>query len=140
MTDATNTISLVLELFTWVGFVPGIVLLAAGYLRKALASRYLETWGVIIPSPAGTDHLWFRWMDLERELQSAPAPPDEDHPVGLGDEVLVYFEARRPSRARLDDPRTEGRLLRVLGWVLASVGLVAAIGQIVILLLPGTQE
>jgi hypothetical protein len=145
VTDSSNAPALVLELLTWVGIVPGVVLLAAGYLRRAFSSRYQETWGVIIASPAGTGHPWFRWMDLGRELQSAPVPAESGHgdgtrPLRPGDEVLVYFDARRPDRGRLDDPRADGHLLRLLGWVLAGVGVLAAVAQIVILVVQGGAE
>ena len=138
MTDPADALALVLELVTWVGIVPGILLLAGGYLRRVVSARYLETWGVVIASPAGTNRPWFRWMDLERELQCAPVPPDTEHPVRVGDEVLVYFDARSPDRARLDDPRMDGKLLRVLGWVLVGVGALAAAAQLVILLIQGS--
>ncbi|GAB3135971.1 DUF3592 domain-containing protein [Marisediminicola antarctica] len=130
----SDAFALVLELITWVGLLPGIVLLAAGYIRKAWASRYQETWGVIVQSPAGTDHLWFRWMDLQRELQSAPVSLDADESLELGDEVKVYFDPRNPENGRLDHPSADGRLMRILGWLLVGVGSAAAIVQIVILL------
>lgn len=131
MTTIPDALALVLEVFTWFGLVPGILLLGLGYLRRILAMRFEETWGIIVESPAGTSHLWFRWMDLERELQSAPIPPDADEELALGDEVKVYFDRRNPHNGRLDHPSADGRVLRVCGWVLVSVGLAAAVIQLV---------
>ena len=131
MTSATDAIALVLEVLTWVGLLPGILLLGLGYIRRALASRFEQTWGVIIASPAGTEHPWFRWMDLSRELQSAPVESSDDIPA-LGDEVKVYFDPRNPENGRLDDPAADGRALRVIGWILTGIGIGAGIGQLVL--------
>ncbi|HEV7956887.1 MAG: putative sortase-sorted rane protein [Microbacteriaceae bacterium] len=132
---ASDSLALVLELLTWVALVPGVLLLVVGYARLAFGGRFQETWGVIIPSPAGTPHKWFRWMDLSRELQSAPVPGDAERPLEIGDEVRVYFDPRHPEKGRLDHPSSDGRLLRVVGWVLVAVGVGAAIAQLVTLIL-----
>lgn len=131
MDSAADIVSLVLELVTWITLVPGVVLVIIGYVRRWIAGGYEKTWGVIIASPAGTTHPWFRWMDAYRELQSAPVPPHADEAREVGDEVTVYVDRRNPERARLDDPATDGRPLRVIGWILVAVGLAAAIIQLV---------
>ena len=133
MTSATSILSLVLELVTWVALVPGVVLLAIGYIRKALADRYEQTWGVVIPSPAGTAHPWFRWMDASRELQSAPIPADGDEALQPGDEIMVYMDRRNPDRGRLDDPATDGRSQRIIGLIFLSIGAASTAIQIIAL-------
>lgn len=125
---------LVLELLTWVGLIPGITFLVFGYVRRAFAARYEQTWGIIIPSPAGTSHLWFRWIDLARDAQTAPVPLDADETLAIGDEVEVYFDPRNPDGARLDHPSADGRVLRTVGWVLTGVGAGAGIIQIIALI------
>ena len=129
-----DSFALVLELLSWVALVPGVILLVVGYARRAFASRFQETWGVIIPSPAGTAHPWFRWMDLGRELRSAPVPMDADESLAVGDEVKVYFDPRNPDHGRLDHPSSDGRLLRILGWVLAGIGAAAGVIQFITLI------
>lgn len=133
MDSPADVVSLVLELVTWVTLVPGAVLLTVGYLRRSIAGGYEKTWGVIIPSPAGSTHPWFRWLDESRELQSAPLPADADESLELGDEITVYIDRRRPDRARLDDPKADGRPLRVVGWILLAVGSAAAFIQLIAL-------
>lgn len=133
MTSAPDAIALILELLTGVGLVPGVILLIIGYTRRALAGRFDETWGVIIASPAGTEHPWFRWMDLARELHSAPVAADAEDLPRVGDEVKVYFDRRNPDNGRLDDPAGDGRALRVVGWLLTGLGLAAAAAQLVAL-------
>lgn len=135
MTSAPDAIALVLELLTGVGLVPGVILLIIGYTRRALAGRFEETWGVIIASPAGTEHPWFRWMDLARELHSAPVAADAADLPRIGDEIKVYFDRRNPDNGRLDDPTGDGRALRVVGWLLTGLGLGAGIAQLVALFL-----
>lgn len=135
MTSATDSLALIFEVLTWVGLVPGIALLVIGYARRAFALRFEETWGVIIPSPAGTAHPWFRWMDLSRELQSAPVPLDGEEALEIGDEVKVFFDPRSPEYGRLDHPSADGRLVRVIGWALLGVGVAAGIAQLIVLLL-----
>lgn len=134
MTSAASALSLVFELVTWVALVPGLGLLIVGYVRRALADRFEQTWGVVIPSPAGTSHLWFRWMDSSRELHSAPVPLEGDEALEAGDEITVYVDRRNPERGRLDDPAGDGRPQRVIGWVLVSIGSAAAVIQLVALL------
>ncbi len=134
MNSAADALPLAFELITWVGLVPGVVLLVVGYVRQAFAARFEETWGVVIPSPAGTSYPWFRWMDTDRQLQSAPVPPGGDETLVPGDEVTVFVDRRSPDRARLDDPRSDGRVLRVIGWVLFSVGAAAGVAQLIALL------
>lgn len=132
--SATSALSLILELVTWVALLPGIVFLIVGYVRKAMAGRYEQTWGVVIPSPAGTTHPWFRWMDESRELQSAPIPVDGEETLEPGDEITVYMDRRNPDRGRLDDPAGDGRAPRVIGWILIAVGLAATAVQLIALL------
>ncbi len=137
VTSAPDALALVLELVTYIALAPGIVLLAIGYARRAFASRYQQTWGVIIESPAGTTHPWFRWLDLDREFQTAPVSYGADRTFEIGDEIEVYFDPRNPENARLSDPSGDGHLLRVLGWILTGVGAAAGIGQIVALIVTG---
>lgn len=134
MTSAPSALPLILELVTWVALVPGVIALIIGYVRKAMADRYEQTWGVVIPSPAGTAHPWFRWMDASRELQSAPIPTDGDEALQPGDEIMVYMDRRNPDRGRLDDPAADGRPQRVVGWVLVAIGLAAGMIQLIALL------
>lgn len=132
--SAASVVSLVLELVTWITLVPGVALLIVGYVRRALASRYEQTWGVVVPSPAGTAHPWFRWMDASRELKTAPLPIDGDESLQPGDEITVYIDRRNPDRGRLDDPATDGRPQRIIGWVLVSIGIASAVVQLIALL------
>ncbi|MBC7723334.1 MAG: hypothetical protein H7146_01095 [Burkholderiaceae bacterium] len=134
MLSTSDALMLVLELLTWVGLIPGLILLAIGYARRAFASRFQQTWGIIIPSPAGTSHLWFRWIDLTRDAQSAPVPVDADESLRVGDEVEVWFDPRNSENARLDHPSADGRVLRTIGWVLSGVGAGAGVVQLIVLL------
>ena len=131
----SDALSLALELLTWLALIPGIVLLLIGAARRAWANRFEETCGVIIASPAGTSHPWFRWMDLNRELQSAPLPAEQVASHKVGDEVTIFFDPRNPENGRLDHPSADGKVFRVTGVVLVVIGVVAAIIQIVLLLL-----
>ena len=139
MTSASDVLALILELLTWVGLVPGVILLAAGYLRLVYSARFEKTWGVVIASPTGSGRPFIRWMDRGRELRTAPIPEgDLDHEgksLAVGDEVPVYFDRRKPERGRLDNPTGDGRLLRVLGWVLSGIGAGAAVVQLILLFL-----
>ncbi|MEY2848230.1 MAG: hypothetical protein RI885_895 [Actinomycetota bacterium] len=137
VTSASDALALVLELVTYIALAPGIVLLVVGYTRRAFASRYQHTWGVVVDSPAGTTHPWFRWLDLDREFQSAPVSGDTGRTLAVGDEVEVYFDPRNPENARLTDPTRDGHLVRMLGWILTGVGTAAGIGQLIALVVTG---
>lgn len=135
MLTPSDAVSLALELLTWLAIVPGLVLLVIGLARRAWANRFEETCGVIVASPAGTNHPWIRWMDLDRQLQSAPIPLPDAAAHAIGDEVTIYFDPRNPENGRLDHPSSDGKVFRVTGVMLLSIGIIAALVQISILLL-----
>ncbi len=127
--DPLDAISLLLELITWIALVPGILLLLIGYTRRALGSRFEKTWGIVIASPAGTEHPWFRFIDLEREMQTVPVPLSDGILPPVGTEVQVYFDPRNPQHARLADPKADGHAFRLVGVLLTAVGAATAFVQ-----------
>ncbi|MBC7519037.1 MAG: hypothetical protein H7248_09210 [Microbacteriaceae bacterium] len=135
MLTPSDAISLALELLTWLALVPGSVLLLIGLARRAWAKRFEETCGVVIASPAGTAHPWIRWLDLDRELQSAPIPLADAADHTIGDEVTVFFDPRNSENGRLDHPSTDGRVFRVTGIMLMAIGILAVLIQLILLLL-----
>ncbi|MFP7832875.1 hypothetical protein [Marisediminicola sp. LYQ134] len=135
MTSLNDSFALVFEVLTWVGLGAGVTLLLIGYGIRLFAGRFVETWGVVIVSPTEPSALSFRWMDLDRILHSSRVPPDAPGEPRLGDEVTVHFDKRDPAIARLDDPRLDGRGVRIAGWLLVAIGIVSTIVQVVAVLL-----
>ena len=127
--DPIDAISLLLELITWIALVPGLLLLLIGYVRRALGARFEKTWGIVIASPAGTEHPWFRFIDLEREMQIVPVPLADGILPEVGAEVQVYFDPKNPQHARLADPTADGHAFRLVGVLLTAVGAATAFVQ-----------
>ena len=105
---------LVLELLTWVGLIPGITFLVLGYVRRAFAARYEQTWGIIIPSGFIVArhtriyrYLWRSVLDFdgrpqfEERLRRRGFDDVHTEPVdGWQKDIVHSFLARRPAVAR----------------------------------------
>lgn len=133
MEDAIDAVSLITELFGWIGIAAGAVLLVIGFLRGAFFRGWTETLGVVVIDAHGD--LAYRWLGEDGLLYEAPSDSDETQAREPGDDVTVYVNPRDPSVGRVDDPRHEGRALRTTGWILLGVGMLAVILQFVLLFL-----
>lgn len=131
MTDPIGAVSLITELFSWIGLATGLVLLVVGLVRGAFFRGWRETLGVVVIAETGD--LAYRWLGDDGMLYEAPAIDDETQVLEPGDDVTVYVSPRDPSIGRTDDPKHEGRALRTTGWILLGLGGVAVVVQFVLL-------
>jgi len=131
MQDPIGAVSLITELFTWIGLAAGAVLLVVGLIRGAFFRGWTETLGVVVVDAAG--NRVYRWLGDDGVLYEAPAIEDETQVLEPGDDVTVYVNPRDPSVGRTDDPTHEGRALRTTGWILLGLGIVAVVVQFVLL-------
>ncbi|MFB2597141.1 DUF3592 domain-containing protein [Herbiconiux sp. P17] len=133
MEDAIDAVSLITELFSWIGLAAGAVLLVIGLLRGAYFRGWTETLGVVVIDAQGD--LAYRWLGEDGLLYEAPSIDDDTQVLEPGEDVTVYVSPRDPSVGRIDDPRHEGRALRTTGWILLGIGLLAVVLQFVLLFL-----
>jgi hypothetical protein len=133
MKDAIDAVSLITELFSWIGLGAGVVLLVVGLLRGAYFRGCSETLGVVVIDAHGD--LAYRWLGEDGLLYEAPSVDDETQVLEPGEDVTVYVSPRDPSVGRIDDPKHEGRALRTTGWILLGLGALAVVLQFVLLFL-----
>jgi hypothetical protein len=131
MDDPIDVISLIAEVFSWIGIAAGIVLVIVGYIRKAVFIGWTQTLGVVVLDDLGD--LVYRWLGDDGVLYEAPSIDDDTQVLEPGDDVTVYVNPRDPSVGRIDDPAHEGRALRMTGWILLGLGVGAVVLQLVLL-------
>jgi hypothetical protein len=133
MEDAIDAVSLITELFSWIGLGAGVVLLVVGFLRGAYFRGWTETLGVVVIDAQGD--LAYRWLGEDNLLYEAPSIDDDTQVLEPGEDITVYVSPRDPSVGRIDDPKHEGRALRTTGWILLGIGALAVVLQFVLLFL-----
>ncbi len=135
MDDPIDALSLITEVLSWIGVVAGIVLVVAGYIRRAVFTGWQQTLGVVVID--GRGERVYRWLGDDGVLYEAPAHDDETQVLEPGDDVTVYVNPRDPSVGRVEDPSHEGRALRTTGWILLGLGVVAIVVQFALLFVAG---
>ncbi|NQX36487.1 DUF3592 domain-containing protein [Herbiconiux sp. VKM Ac-2851] len=136
MDDPVDALSLITELFSWIGIGLGVLLLVVGYVRGAFFRNWPETLGVVVLDDTG--QLVYRWMGEDGVLYEAPCSDDHGHSPEPGDDVTVHVNPRDPAVGRIDDPSHEGRAFRTTGWILLGIGVAAVVLQFVLLIVSST--
>lgn len=128
--DWLGTISMVAELFAWIGVALGLVLLAGGAVRALAVRRWRTLPGVVVD--ADDESIAFRWFD-DDGIQEGRVPAEHGSSVAVGDHVSVHVAPGRPGSARIDPVDHLGRALRVSGWLVLGVGVLAGLVSLVLL-------
>lgn len=131
MQDPVDALALILELFSWIGVIGGLLLLVAGFVRGAFFRGWQQTLGVVVVNAGG--ELAYRWFGDDGELYEALASGDHTKVPEPGDDVTVYVNPRDPATGRIEEPVHEGRALRTTGWILFGLGLAAVVVQFALL-------
>lgn len=132
MTSPLATVSLVLELLSWIGITVGIALLIAGYARRLAFSGWVKAIAVIVPAPEGEGTI-FRWLGIDGYLYELPADTAETVHLEVGDDVEISVNPRRPEQARTDEAHLEGHTIRRVGWLLLGIGVAAVVLSLVLM-------
>ncbi|ARJ04793.1 hypothetical protein GCM10010988_36170 [Cnuibacter physcomitrellae] len=130
MDDPVASVSLIVEAFSWIGLALGIVLLVIGLLRGAFFRGWRRTDGVVVVDESGRRA--YRWLGDDAVLYEAPADDDDTQVLDPGDGITVYVSPRDPSVGRIDDPRHEGRALRISGSILLGLGVISSVVSLVL--------
>jgi hypothetical protein len=131
VSSTSDAIAVIAEILTWVCLLSGPIFLVIGFGIGMAAHRWDKT-SVLLLEP-GTHNPVIRWMTTngelhERELLTTDLP-SATHP----DDLTLYYNRGDPERVRFDSPVHDGRPLRLTGWILISVGIIAVVTQLIIL-------
>lgn len=129
VSDALGPIS---EMLTWIGLVPGLLLLFASALIRHFSPHWQVSDGVVYSSG---DKLGYRWYDASFDIHEAPAPPHAAAQLVPGSDVVIYYHPRHPGEWRLSEPERPGGVAFALGWVFTGVGLLALLTGFILPLL-----
>ncbi|MET3369462.1 UNVERIFIED_CONTAM: hypothetical protein ABIE34_002716 [Jeotgalibacillus campisalis] len=131
MAGSLDVLGPILEMMTWVGFVPGVPLLLWAWVIAKRRCVWTTAEGEQF---AAGGFLGVRWVDRSNEEQKVLLDiPARDGSVDSG-AVLVHYDLCHPSRCSLYPPRHDNTVL-ILGWILTGVGILSTLGGFVLLLL-----
>ena len=127
-------IGLILELFTWVGFGIGALLLVGYLIARAARAAWVETDAVVV---AEGSELRLRWLSDDRELFDRLVEPEERVLIGEKDHCEIRYSRFSPWKSRLKADNRAVRALGILTVVFVGIGVVASVASIVVLFLGG---
>jgi len=127
-------IGLILELFTWVGFGIGALLLVGYLIARAARAAWVETDAVVV---AEGSELRLRWLSDDRELFDRLVEPEERALIGDKDHCEIRYSRFSPWKSRLKADNRAVRALGILTVVFVGIGVVASVASIVVLFLGG---
>ena len=132
--NTLDALSVLCELFTWIGLLGGLLLIPFGIAARVAGRRWIRTTGVIASGPLGP---LVRWFDTAGEVHQADARTPESAGLEVGSDIPVFFSPRRPDRMRTDSPAHDGRALLLLGGILLVIGILAWIAGLLLLFAEG---
>lgn len=132
MPSALESIGLITEILTWVGLVPGLLLLLAGWIVRHSGVKWCSADGVVFMDGEGTG---FRWFDKQHGFLQARLPVEQERSVVPGSDVLIYYDAHRPMTYRTTPPPERGTILLLLGKILTAVGVAAFVAGLIVMLM-----
>lgn len=131
MAGPADALGPILEVMTWVGFVPGGPLLVIGWLIQRRRCRWASTSGEVFT--AGRYH-GVRWTDGGNALRQSLLRPEDAPGLLAGSTVVLHYDPCHPGRWALHPPK-QPNIVLILGWILASVGLLCTVAGFVLMML-----
>ncbi|TSE14772.1 hypothetical protein B1A87_001330 [Arthrobacter sp. KBS0703] len=130
MAGLVDALGPILELMTWVGFVPGLPLLVWGLIIARRRCVWTSTTGEVYTAGGFTG---FRWTDQDNVPRQTLVDADVARGLVAGNEVDLHYDLCHPSRWSLGPPKHDNTVL-ILGWILTAVGILCTVGGFVLLL------
>ncbi|MDI2035668.1 hypothetical protein [Paenarthrobacter nitroguajacolicus] len=118
----------ILEMMTWVGFVPGVPLLVWAWF---IARRRCVWVTAVGEQFAAGGFLGLRWVDQDQEERKVLLDIGAKEGSIGSTAVVVHYDTCHPSRCSLEPPRYDHTVL-ILGWILTGVGILSTIGGLVL--------
>jgi len=131
MPGPADVLGPILELMTWVGFVPGIPLLVAGWVITKRRCPWTSTTAEVFEAGG---YKGFRWSDGENTLHLSLHTADETNALEPGSEVVLHYDACHPARWRLSPHRHDDSIMTI-GWILTIVGIVCTLAGFILMML-----
>ena len=131
MPGPADALGPILEVMTWVGFVPAVPLLVIGWIMHLRRCRWISTSGEIFT--AGR-YQGVRWTDSGNNLRQSLLRPEDAPEMLAGSTIELHYDDCHPGRWRLSPPEQHNIAL-ILGWILASVGIFCTVAGFVLLML-----
>ncbi|MFE4196764.1 hypothetical protein ACFRJ9_12920 [Paenarthrobacter sp. NPDC056912] len=131
MAGSVDVLGPILEMMTWVGFVPGVPLLISAWI---IARRRCRWATADAEQFAAGGFLGLQWVDQANEEQKVLLDVAARDGSVDSRSVVVHYDVCHPSRCSLQPPRHDNTVL-ILGWILTGVGIVSTLGGFVLLLL-----
>ncbi|WP_434620473.1 hypothetical protein [Arthrobacter sp. A5] len=130
MPGPADALGPILELMTWVGFVPGIPLLVAGWVVAKRRCPWTSTTAEVFEAGG---YKGFRWSDGENAPHLSLHTAEETRGLEPGSEVVLHFDACHPGRWGLVPHRHDNTVMTV-GWILTAVGIVCTLAGFILMM------
>ena len=131
MPGPADVLGPILELMTWVGFVPGIPVLITGWIMARRRCHWTSTTAEVFE--AGR-YKGFRWSDSTNTPHLSLYAPAESRGLDVGAQVELHYDQCHPARWSLGPPRKDNPVL-IVGWILTAVGIICTVAGFFLLML-----
>ncbi|MCT9868138.1 hypothetical protein [Paenarthrobacter aurescens] len=121
----------ILEMMTWVGFVPGVPLLISAWIIARRRCQWATADGEQF---AAGGFLGLQWVDQDNEEQKVLLDVAARDGSIDSRSVVVHYDLCHPSRCSLRPPRHDNTVL-ILGWIFTGVGILSTLGGFLLLIL-----
>ncbi|QYF90688.1 MULTISPECIES: hypothetical protein [Arthrobacter] len=130
MPEPAEFLGPVLELMSWVAFVPGIPLLIVGW---AITKRRCPWTTATAEVYEAGGFKGFRWSDDANTPHLSLHTAEQTRGLETGDEILLYYDICHPARWSIRKPRNDNPVLAV-GWILTAVGILCTLAGFVLMM------
>lgn len=131
MPGPADVLGPILELMSWVGFVPGIPVLITGWIMARRRCQWASTTAEVFE--AGR-YKGFRWSDSTNTLHLSLYAPAESRGLEAGNRIELHYDQCHPARWSLGPPRKDNPVL-IVGWILTAVGVICTVAGFFLLML-----
>ncbi|MCV9992744.1 hypothetical protein OIU93_00345 [Paeniglutamicibacter sp. ZC-3] len=130
MTGPAGALGPMLEMMTWVGFVPGIPLLIAGWIVARRRCQWTTTTAEVFEAGGFQG---FRWSDSENTPRLALHDPAEVQILDVGTQVELHYDKCHPARWGLGPPPRDNHAL-LIGWILTGTGILCTVAGFMLMM------
>ena len=119
-------------MFTWIGFGGAALCFLGWLIVRASLGKPVSSEAALAETDDGT-HL--RWLADDGVLRTRKLTASETAEATDPDELFVYYRRRTPDSVELQRVDHAERVLRLLGFILLGVGVVATVVSVVAMLI-----
>jgi hypothetical protein len=131
MTGPDGALGVVLETMSWVGLVPGILMLFLGWIVAKRRCKWVTTSAEVFEAGGFQG---FRWSDSDDTQHATLNAPSEVPIMVVGTQVELYYDQCHPFRWRLAPPHHDNHAL-LIGSVLTGTGILSTVAGLMLMLI-----